>query len=210
MLISSDDVEDTKMPDPFNDQAEFDHDDPKVLECHDDKTEFNSITEHASRVFPPFDSLYFASHFLWLAISFGFFYLFVSRIIVPRIGGVIETRRDRIVSDLDQAMRIKQETDIVIEIYEKKLAEARLEAKNMIQAANNEIKLKAELQRKKIEAVLEKKLEDAEDKIKKIQDKAMQNINLIAEEITFEIIKKLIDVDISKKSISSAVKAVSH
>ncbi|WP_407965739.1 F0F1 ATP synthase subunit B [Bartonella sp. C271] len=210
MLISSDDVEDTKMPDHFNNKAEFDHDNTTVLECHDGKVEFNSITEHASRVFPPFDFVYFGSHFLWLAISFGFFYLFISRVIVPRIGGVIETRRDRIVSDLDQAMRIKQETDTVIEIYEKKLAEARLEAKNMIQAANNEIKLKAELQREKIEAALEKKLEDAEDKIKKIQNKAMQNINLIAEEITFEIIKKLVDVDISKKSVSSAVKAVSH
>nr|WP_283772510.1 F0F1 ATP synthase subunit B [Bartonella sp. G70] len=210
MLISSDDVEDTKMPNHFNDKVEFDHDDTKMLGCHDGEVGFNSITEHANRIFPPFDFVYFGSHFLWLAISFGFFYLFVSRVIVPRIGSVIETRRDRIVSDLDQAMRIKQETDTVIEIYEKKLAEARLEAKAMIHAANNEIKLKAELQREKIEAVLEKKLENAEDKIKEIQNKAMQNVNLIAEDITFEIIKKLIDVDINKKSVNSAIKAVSH
>ncbi|ATO57008.1 F-type H+-transporting ATPase subunit b [Bartonella sp. 1-1C] len=210
MLIASNDVEDTKMLNHFDDGIEFDHDNTEMLECHDGKGELNSITEHASRTFPPFDFVYFGSHFLWLAISFGFFYLFISRVIVPRIGGVIETRRDRIVSDLDQAMRMKQEADTVIEICEKKLAEARLEAKTIIQVANNEIKLKAELQREKIEAALEKKLEDAENKIKKIQNKAMQNVNLIAEEIAFEIIKKLIDVDISKKSVSSAIKAVSH
>lgn len=39
--------------------------------------------------------------------------------IVPRIGNVIETRRDRIASDLDQAMRMKQEADTVIKVYEK-------------------------------------------------------------------------------------------
>ncbi|WP_078719553.1 MULTISPECIES: F0F1 ATP synthase subunit B [unclassified Bartonella] len=179
-------------------------------EYHGNEVEFNSITEHTSRAFPPFDFMYFGSHFLWLAISFGFFYLFISRVIVPRIGGVIETRRDRIVSDLDQAMRLKQEADTVVKLYEKKLEKTRLEAKALIQVERNDIKIKADLQRKKIEEDLEKKLKKSEDKIKEIQNKAMQNVGLIAEEIAFEIVKKLIDVDVSKKSVSSAVKAVRH
>ncbi|WP_049785207.1 F0F1 ATP synthase subunit B [Bartonella clarridgeiae] len=178
--------------------------------CHGDGVKFNSSVEHANRVFPPFDFMYFGSHFLWLAISFGLFYLFISRVIVPRIGGVIETRRDRIVSDLDQAMRLKQEADNVVEVYKQKLAKARLEAKTIIQTESNEIKIRADLQRKKIEEDLEKKLKKSEDKIKEIQNKAMQNVGLIAEEITFEIVKKLIDINVSRKSVSSAVKAVSH
>ncbi|WP_375650375.1 F0F1 ATP synthase subunit B [Bartonella sp. OT172YNZD] len=168
------------------------------------------VAEHANRVFPPFDFVHFGSHFFWLAISFGLFYLFISRVIVPRIGGVIETRRDRIASDLDQAMRMKQEADIVVETYERKLAEARLNAQAIAQVASEELKEKAELERKEIEESLEKKLADAEKQIAKIRDKAMQNVGSIAEEVALEIVKKLIDVDISKEAVRSVVKTADY
>ncbi|WP_375613532.1 MULTISPECIES: F0F1 ATP synthase subunit B [unclassified Bartonella] len=168
------------------------------------------VAEHANRVFPPFDFVHFGSHFFWLAISFGLFYLFISRVIVPRIGGVIETRRDRIASDLDQAMRMKQEADIVVETYERKLAEARLNAQAIAQVASEELKEKAELERKEIEESLEKKLADSEKQIAKIRDKAMQNVGSIAEEVALEIVKKLIDVDISKEAVRSVVKTADY
>ncbi|MET3559714.1 F-type H+-transporting ATPase subunit b [Bartonella japonica] len=165
---------------------------------------------HADRVFPPFDFVHFGSHFFWLAISFGLFYFFISRVIVPRIGGVIETRRDRIASDLDQAMRMKQEADTVVEIYERKLAEARSQAHIIAQVASEDLKEKAELERKKIEENLEKKLTDAEKQITKIRDKAMQNVGSIAEEVALEIVKKLIDVNISKEEVRLAIKVADY
>ncbi|WP_142415795.1 F0F1 ATP synthase subunit B [Bartonella massiliensis] len=168
------------------------------------------VAEHANRVFPPFDFVHFSSHFFWLAISFGLFYLFISRVIAPRIGGVIETRRDRIASDLDQAMRMKQEADTVVETYERELAQAHLKAHTIAQAAGEELKQKAELERKEIEESLEKKLADAEKQIAEIRDKAMQNVGSIAEEVALEIVKKLIDVDISKEAVCSVVKAADY
>ncbi|BBL53057.1 ATP synthase subunit b [Bartonella quintana] len=169
-----------------------------------------NASEHADRIFPPFDFVHFGSHFFWLAISFGLFYLFISRVIVPRIGDVIETRRDRIASDLDQAMRMKQEADTVVETYERKLAQARSQAHIIAQAAGEEIKQKVELERREIEASLEKKLKDAEKQIAKIRDKAMQNVGSIAEEAALEIVKKMIDVDVSRESVRSAVKAAGY
>ncbi|WP_455478621.1 F0F1 ATP synthase subunit B [Bartonella sp. B10] len=166
-----------------------------------------NVAGRADRVFPPFDFVHFGSHLFWLSVSFGLFYLFISRVIVPRIGGVIETRKDRIASDLDQAMRMKQEACVVVETYEQKLAEARLQAHVMAQTASEEIKEKAEMERKEIEASLEKKLADAEKQITKIRDKAMQNVGLIAEELAIEIVKKLIAVDVGKDSVNSAIKA---
>ncbi|WP_455482241.1 F0F1 ATP synthase subunit B [Bartonella sp. B35(2025)] len=169
-----------------------------------------NVSGVVDRVFPPFDFVYFSSHLFWLAISFGFFYFFISRVIAPRIGNIIETRRDRIASDLDQAMRMKQEADIVVETYERKLAEARLQAHSIARVAGEQIKEKAEFERKEIEASLEKKLTDAEKQIAKIRDKAMYNIGSIAEEVALEIVKKLIDVDVSEESVKSAVKAAGY
>ena len=42
------------------------------------------------KAFPPFDPTTFASQLLWLAITFGIFYLFMPKVIVPRIGGILE------------------------------------------------------------------------------------------------------------------------
>lgn len=51
---------------------------------------------------------------------------------------------------------MKQEADIVVETYERKLAEARLKAHAIAQVASEELKEKAELERKEIEESLEK------------------------------------------------------
>ncbi|ALE04083.1 F0F1 ATP synthase subunit B [Bartonella ancashensis] len=166
--------------------------------------------QHADRVFPPFDLSYFCSHFFWLVLSFGLFYIFISRVIVPRIGGIIETRQGRIASDLDQAMRMKQEADSIVEMYEKKLTEARLQAHLVTQKMSNEIKEKSELERKEIRENLERSLVDAENRIAEMRDEAVQHIDSIAGEIVPEIVKKLMDADVSRGSVNSAIKAVAH
>ena len=76
-------------------------------------------------VFPPFDSTFFASQLLWLVITFVVLYLLMSRLVLPRIGGILEDRRDRIARDLDQADRLKQQADDAIASYERALAEAK-------------------------------------------------------------------------------------
>ena len=45
--------------------------------------------------FPPFNKETFASQLFWLAITFVALYLLMSRLALPRVGGIIEARRDR-------------------------------------------------------------------------------------------------------------------
>jgi F-type H+-transporting ATPase subunit b len=80
---------------------------------------------HGGGAFPPFDPSTFPSQLLWLAITFGLFYLFLKRVVLPRVGGILEVRRDRIAQDLDQAARMKSEADAAVAAYEQELAEAR-------------------------------------------------------------------------------------
>ena len=41
----------------------------------------------------------FPSQLLWLAITFGLFYLFLKKVVLPRLGGILEDRSDRIAQD---------------------------------------------------------------------------------------------------------------
>ncbi|MBN9138590.1 MULTISPECIES: F0F1 ATP synthase subunit B [Phyllobacterium] len=159
-------------------------------------------------VFPPFDSSHFASQLLWLALTFAFFYLFLSRVVLPRIGGIIETRRDRIATDLDQAARMKQESDEALAAYEQELAEAKKKAGSIAQTARDESKAKADAETAEISAALEKKLAEAEASIASIKDKAMAGVGAIAEETAAEIVKKIIGGTVDTASVSAAVKAV--
>lgn len=174
-----------------------------------------STAEHASAghggsSFPPFDSTYFASHLFWLIICFGLFYIFIARIAVPRIGSVIENRRDRIASDLDQAARMKQDADAAVSAYEKELSEARARGLVIAQAANDEAKAKAEWERKTVEAELEEKLAAAEKRIGDIKDRAMQDVGQIAADTAKQIVQDFIGSEATADSLTKAVKSVSE
>ena len=44
------------------------------------------VPAEAHGTFPPFDPATFPSQLLWLAITFGLFYLFLKNVVMPRLG----------------------------------------------------------------------------------------------------------------------------
>ncbi|MCJ8151513.1 F0F1 ATP synthase subunit B [Shinella sp. H4-D48] len=163
--------------------------------------------EHASGVFPPFDQTTFASQLLWLAITFGLFYLLMSKVVIPRIGGILETRHDRIAQDLDEASRLKAEADAAIASYEQELAAARAKGNAIASTARDEAKAKADAERAKIEASLQDKIAGAETRIAEIKAKALADVGTIAEETTAAVVEQLIGAKATKAEIASAVKS---
>lgn len=165
--------------------------------------------EHGSAgVFPPFDSSTYPSQLLWLAITFGLFYLFLKKVVLPRIGGILEVRSDRIAQDLDQAARLKEESDAALAAYEQELADAKAKAGAIGQEARDVAKAEADAERKKVEASLESRLSEAEARIALIKDAAMRDVSQIAEETTGLIVQELLGSKTDKAAVSAAVKAV--
>lgn len=163
---------------------------------------------HEQATFPPFDPTYFPSQILWLAIVFALFYLFLKRVALPRIGGVLEMRRDRIAQDLDQAGRMKDEADAAIAAYEQELAEAKRKAVTIAQEAHEAARKEAEAKRAEIEASLDGKLSEAEKRIAAIKSAAMEDVGTIAAQTTGEIVKQLIGATVDADEASAVVKAV--
>ena len=64
----------------------------------------------------------------WLALTFGLLYVLLKRFALPRVGEVIEERRERIERDLEKAEKLKAETQLALSNYELALAEARTKA----------------------------------------------------------------------------------
>lgn len=165
--------------------------------------------EAAGGVFPPFDSSTFASQLLWLAITFGLFYLLMSKVIVPRIGGILEHRRDRIAQDLDEANRLKEEADNAIAAYEQELADARKKASAIAETAREKAKAAAEAERASTEAELAARMADAEKSIAAIKVKALADVDTIAEDAATDVVKHLLGGAVTKAEVAAAIRAAS-
>lgn len=176
---------------------------PQAPETHSEV----GVEHDAGGSFPPFDSSTFPSQLLWLAITFGLFYLFLKKVVLPRIGGILEVRQDRIAQDLGEAARIKEEADAAVAAYEQELADARARANAIGQEARDDAKARAEAERKKVEASLEGRLSEAEARIALIKDAAMRDVGQIAEETAGAIVRQLVGTDADKAAVSAAVKA---
>ncbi len=164
----------------------------------------------SSGTFPPFDSSTFASQLFWLAITFGLFYYLMSKVALPRISDILETRSDRIAQDLDEANRLKEESDAAIAAYEQELAEARSRAHGIAQEARDSAKAELDAKRAGVEAELAEKITDAEKRIADVRTTAMKEVGTIAEDTASVIVSQLVGGRVTKAEIASALAAAKN
>jgi F-type H+-transporting ATPase subunit b len=157
------------------------------------------------QVFPPFDTSKYGSQILWLAITFGLLYWLVLKVLVPRIGGILETRRDRIVTDLDEAHRLRDETEAARLGFEKALADARAKAGKLAQETRDELSAEVDGKKAKAEESLAAKLAEAEARIAAVKEKAMKEVGGIANETAEAIVIRLAGSAVGKSDVADAV-----
>ncbi len=157
--------------------------------------------------FPPFQKDTFASQLVSLLVAFVALYLIVSRIALPRVGGVIDARQDAIEGDLAAAQRLKDELDTALKTYESELAAARSRAQAIGSETREKLNAAAEAERKTLEERLVVKLADAEKTITATREAAMGNVRGIAAEAATAIVQRLTGVAADGNAVASAVDA---
>ena len=155
--------------------------------------------------FPPFNKETFASQLVWFAIFFIALYVIISRLAIPRIGGIIDARRGRVEGDLAEANRLKGQSDDALKAYEKSLADARGRAQALANETRDKLTADAEVRRKALESQLNAKLADAEKTIAATKSAAMSNVHGIAVDTASAIVQRLIGSAPSGGAVETAV-----
>ncbi|HEX2018887.1 MAG TPA: F0F1 ATP synthase subunit B [Aurantimonas sp.] len=158
--------------------------------------------------FPPFETEYYPSQLLWLAITFGIFYFVLKKVILPRIAGILENRRDRIALDLEAADRMRTDADEAQAAYQQELEEARERAHKIALDAKESARADAESERSRTDAELDGKLEAAQGRIDEIKREALKDVGVIAEETTDAILREVARIEAPREEIAGAVNAV--
>src|SRR2546421_8404285 len=155
--------------------------------------------------FPPFAKETFASQIVWLVITFVALYLLISRIAIPRIGGIFEERERRIQDDFADAQRAKGESEAALAAYEKALADARNRAQAIGAEIRDKLHAEAEANRKGVETKLNAQLADAEKQIAATKSAAMANVRGIAVDAAAAIVERLIGSAPPAPAVATAV-----
>ena len=159
-------------------------------------------------VFPPFDRETFPSQLFWLAICLLLLYLITSRLVQPRVGGILEGRKRQVAGDLAEASRFKTESEQAIAAYEKALADARARAQAIATETRDRLQAEADRNRKRLEDQLNARLAAAETQIAATKAAAMANVRGIAAEAAAAIVVRLTGITAPEPTVAAAVDAV--
>ncbi len=159
---------------------------------------------HDSGVFPPFDPSTFPSQLLWLAITFGALYLLMSKVALPRIGGILANRKALIDADLAAADASRQKTDAAIAAYEAALAAAKSKAQGIANETRETIQADLAAKRNAVEADLTSKVSAAEARITATKSEALTHVDEIATDAAQTVVTQLVG-DVSTDSVRAAV-----
>ena len=162
----------------------------------------------APDVFPPFDPRTFSAQLFWLALSFGALYFLMAKIALPRIGEVIEERRDRIQRDLDEAARLKSETDAALKSYEQSLADARGKAQGLAKETREKLAVETDAERHRVEADLNAKLAETEKRIVATKSRALTSVDEIAASTAADVVAALTGKQASADEVRQALAKV--
>ena len=160
----------------------------------------------AEAAFPPFETWHFPSQLFWLTILFGGLYLVLSRMILPKLGTVIERREDTVANDLDEASRLEEQASEAAKALQIRLAEARAKARATANEARASIDDEIARETAKVNAEVDAKLAEAEARIAKLREKALSNVEAVASDAAGAITSRF-GLSVSEADVKSAVKA---
>ena len=154
---------------------------------------------------PQLDISLWPPQLVWLAISFAILYFIVSRIIIPRTGGVIEQRKTTVAADLASAEKDKVDSQNALKAYEASLADARAKASDVSISARTKLNAETDAARAKIDTELAAKSADSDKRIAVSKSKALANINEVAADIAATIVDKLTGAKVTAAALTAAI-----
>jgi len=154
---------------------------------------------------PQLDGSTYAGQIFWLLISFALLYFVLSRVFLPRLGGVIEERRNRIADDYDQAAEFKREAEEAKAAYEQSLADAKARAASVAAETRATIDEEIAAAEKESDARLDAEITAAEARIAETAERARGAVREAAADTTKALVDAMIGETPSDQAVETAL-----
>ena len=170
-----------------------------------------AVIVHSNQAFgseagmPQLNPEFWISQIFWLIFIFSFLYLIVSKIFIPKITYSIESRKSRIVNDLNETQKLKESAEQKLKEYNKIIENSKKEAKKIIDNNRKKLEQDIKVKKKTFSDEIEKELLAVEKEILDLKKNSMPNIKKIAIDTSSEVIKKIMNSEINKSNVSAVI-----
>ena len=154
---------------------------------------------------PQLNPEFWAAQIFWLVLIFSSLYLIIWKVFLPKITYSIENRKSKVVNDLNETKKLKDEAEKKLERYNLIIENSKKEAKKIIEDSRKKLDRDIENKKKNFNIEIEKELIAAEKEIIDLRKSSISSIKNIAADISEEIINQLIDTEVNKSSVSAIV-----
>ncbi len=158
--------------------------------------------------FPQLDVSTYPSQVFWLSIWFLLLLFLMSRIALPRIGEVLDTRRKQREDDLTRAEKLQSEIEEVREGYELALADSHQQAQTLLNDNDAKIATANAAENDNFSADAKKRLAEAEKAISAAKEEALANLSEMTIEIAINATEKITGGKVTKAEAKKAVTQV--
>ncbi len=159
---------------------------------------------------PQLNPEFWFSQIFWLIIAFGFLFIVLSKLILPKISENLEARKSQILENIETAVKQREESENKIKEYEQIILESKKEAKNYFIKAREKILKDIDKKKEGLENEINEEIIKVEKEIADLKNKSSDKINKIAVETSSDLIKQLIRDKVNNSSISAIVDDISR
>ena len=159
---------------------------------------------------PQLNPEFWIAQIFWLILIFSSLYLIIWKIFLPRITYSIENRKSRIVNDLGEAQKLKDNAEKKLKEYNKIIEKSKREAKKIIDDSKKTLVRNIEGKKQKFNDEIEKEITATEKEIKNLKKNSTSNVANIAADTSAEIISQIISTKVNKSNVSAVVNEITR
>ena len=158
---------------------------------------------------PQLNPEFWASQIFWLILIFSSLYIIMWKIFLPKISDSIENRKSRVIGDLNETQKLKENAEKKLREYNKIIEDTKKEAKKIIEDNKKKLENDIKSKKQKFNEEIEKELKYVEKEIKSLKKSSISSINKIAAEVSSEVIKQLVGTSVNMSNVSAIVEDIS-
>ena len=154
---------------------------------------------------PQLNPEFWISQIFWLTLTFGTLYIILSRLILPKISDNLETRKSKILENIEAADKQREDSEKKLKEYDEIISKSKLEAKTIFNQAREKALKDINEKKEVLDRQVDNEISNAEEEIKAFRKSAPEKIGKIAIETSSELLQKLIGAEVNNSSISAIV-----
>ena len=158
---------------------------------------------------PQLNPEFWLSQIFWLILTFSILFIILSKLILPKISENLESRKSKILENIQLAEKQREKSENKIKEFEKIVLNSKNEAKRQFNDVRQKILEEINKKKDALEKDINKEIKIAEKEINDFKNKAPEKINKIAIETSADLIKQLISLEVNNSNVSAIVEDLS-